>query len=636
MAVEDPILKLADEARRAVAPSGENVFKRGLNKLGNLAGGVGRKAGGALGGVGNAAGGARDMAGNMVGGVGHGLGAGARAVGDGTVGVLGGVAHLGIEGAKLPFKGAGKGVELAKKLGTEAVIGKAGDVLKNVPAFGKSIAGFATGKIGEVGAGMASRELAKGVLAWTATTAGIGTGITGTWVGGAFVGAMGGAMIEWGRQINQNLKESDPSIAGRRAAFLLKFKELRHAGVLKPRDLKKIRNAAIFGAIAGAGAGALVQFVPEIAQFVGEHSGFLTGTGDTAGAAAGTTADALGGVGGSIGNAAGGIGEGIGGVWSGTGEAIGGIAGGAGEMTQGVRDMAGNLPGVKGTGDVLGGIGNAAGNVWSGTGEVAGGALARTGETIGGATQTTGDFARSLPMGQGAADTLGGVGGAIGGGLGQAGEAIGNAAQAVGLGGAQEAAQQAGQETAQGAAEQAAGEAGNTGLSETVQAAADEANSTAALDASNAAVGEAVQQTGQETVQQVGQEALEEAGQEVAQGTEPIANTMVHGHEVAGSVVDQSLTYDGAPWVLLENGTKNIGNVLEAAGIDGALEAVDKGVLAQNLQQATNLWTQGQLTPSAYPDLYTLFHLSNGTASVYNDLLNEDTVDILKKLKVLK
>lgn len=110
-------------------------------------------------------------------------------------------------------------------------------------------------------------------------------------------------------------------------------------------------------------------------------------------------------------------------------------------------------------------------------------------------------------------------------------------------------------------------------------------------------------------------------------------NTIIHHHEVSGSVADHSLTYDGKPWVLMDNGVKNIGNLFKTVGETGD---IDKQALASNLQNATKLWTDGQLNYTDHPDLYRIFHLSNGTASVYNNLLDDNTLESLKKLGIVK
>ncbi len=117
--------------------------------------------------------------------------------------------------------------------------------------------------------------------------------------------------------------------------------------------------------------------------------------------------------------------------------------------------------------------------------------------------------------------------------------------------------------------------------------------------------------------------------------TEPLPPTKAPtGAMVEGSTADNTLTYDGKPWVIVDNGVKNIGNLFKAVGESGY--EVDQQALASKLQEATDMWAHGQLQYSSDPDLFRIFHLSNGTASVYNDLLNDDTLESLKKLGVVK
>lgn len=103
--------------------------------------------------------------------------------------------------------------------------------------------------------------------------------------------------------------------------------------------------------------------------------------------------------------------------------------------------------------------------------------------------------------------------------------------------------------------------------------------------------------------------------------------------EVAGSVADGTLTYDGKSWDLINNGEKNIDNLLRVTEQAGT---VDRQILADNLQKATELWTNGQLDKSTDPDLWKVFNLSNGTQSVFPDLLNVDTLESLKKLGIVR
>ncbi len=303
----------------------------------------------------------------------------------------------------------------------ETLISRMGHALENAKPFGKSVADFALHGAATRGLSMGSRELAKGIVSWSGLAGAVGGGVTGTVVAGAFVGAVSGALVEYARQVNKNLDikaKEDLTLTGKKAAFLLKFKELRHAEVLKPTDLKRIRNAAIFGAIAGAGAGALVEYIPEISEFVRNIPG-VSGLRDLAG-----------GIGHTAGEAAGGIGGAIGGVGSGAGEMIGGAAGTA----------------SKAAGDFAGGIGGAIGETGGNLGHV-------IGEGAGG----IGEAAHQVPVAGEVADAFGGIGHGIGdaaGGVGGAiGETAGNVGHTLGLGGAHEAAQTAAESAGQVAQE---------------------------------------------------------------------------------------------------------------------------------------------------------------------------------------
>lgn len=121
---------------------------------------------------------------------------------------------------------------------------------------------------------------------------------------------------------------------------------------------------------------------------------------------------------------------------------------------------------------------------------------------------------------------------------------------------------------------------------------------------------------------------------QVADQVEPLPPTVApNGAQVQGSVVDNSLTYNGKPWVLLENGTRNIGHLLQSVGEEGS--TINEQVMAAKLQEAAVLWTHGQLTSSNYPDLHSLLHLCNGTEEVYNGLLNENTLVSLRNLGII-
>lgn len=315
----DPILKLAEEAKGAFTPipGGEkdNILKRGLGKLGHAA--------------------------------------------EGVFGIAGGAAS--------------KGTEITKSK-VEALINRMGQVLENKKAFGKSVADFALHGTATRGLSIGSKELAKGIVSWGGLAGAVGGGVTGTVVAGAFVGAVSGALVEYARQVNKNLDrkaEADPSLAGRRTACFLKFKGLPNKEVLTSIEWKEVRNKAVFGLIAGAGAGALVEYIPEISEFIKNIPG-VSGIRDMArdipgaegmGQAFQTTEQKIGEVAGAVGqtggNLLGGAGEmarNIPGV-SGTGDLAGAAGRTTGDVLGGAKDMAGNIPGVKGVGDFAGGVG---------------------------------------------------------------------------------------------------------------------------------------------------------------------------------------------------------------------------------------------------------------------------------------
>lgn len=309
--------------------------------------------------------------------------------------------------------------------GSEAVLNKIADVLQKRQVFGKPIAAFAIGAAAPGALRMGAKELAKSVVAWSGMAGAVGGGLTGTMAAGAFVGAVSGAVVEYARQVNKNLDtrlagvtEADPALVGRKKAFLRKMKELRRTEVLKPNDYRKLGRAALFGAVAGAGAGALVEHVPQLSEFIKEHAGglrsALTAVGDAPAAAVRTAGDVAGAVGRTTGDIAGAAGETI-------GDAAGTVGGTAGDVLGG----ASHLPVVGGIGDLAGGVGGA-------IGETAGAAGRTTGDALG----VAGGLTDQLPGVTGAKDLAGGVWGA-------AGQTTEDLKHAVGLDGAHEAGQEA-------------------------------------------------------------------------------------------------------------------------------------------------------------------------------------------------
>lgn len=377
----------------------------------------------------------------------------------------------------------------------EVLLNRMGHVLKNAWAFRRPVTDFALHAGANVILGMGPKELAKSIAIWSGVGAAFG-GAAGTIATGAFVGAIGGALTEYARQIGGNLDrkaEADPSLDGRKAKFLLKFKGLGDKETFRATNLKKIRNAAIFGAIAGAGAGALM-----------EHT------------------------------------------------AIGGL--------------------IKERIEVLG---------------------------------LKISFPSEIPVVEGVKNLIGL------GGIHETGQA---AAENAGQGAAQAAAENAGQIVPPPDTDQIDPQKPD-GVQDKFPA-APAAPAVAPQPAAPAFPDGAPSATAPTTA-------------------EPISPTTTPtGAEASGSITDNSLTYDNKPWVLLENGTKNIGQALQTIGETGV--PVDQQVLASKLQEATNLWANGQLDPSTNPDLYRLFHLSNGTESIYKNLLNQDTINSLLKLGIIE
>ncbi len=263
--------------------------------------------------------------------------------------------------------------------GAEAVFNKMGNVLQNRMVFGKSVASFVMGAAAPGALRMGAKEVAKSVVAWSGLAGAVGGGLTGTMAAGAFVGAVSGAVVEYARQVNKNLdtrlagvNEADPAVVGRKNAFLRKMKELRRTEVLKPNDYRKLGKAALFGAVAGAGAGALVENIPGLSEFIKEHTGALGSAlknlGEASGGVAGGAGDALGVVGKTAGDLAGDAGHIAGDAAGGIGHTTGELLGGAGEsvgqvpVVGGAKDLAGGV--LHDIGDVAGGVGGAIGHTF--------------------------------------------------------------------------------------------------------------------------------------------------------------------------------------------------------------------------------------------------------------------------------
>lgn len=292
--------------------------------------------------------------------------------------------------SKQGFLRIGHGAERVRQ-SAEALFNRMGHALEGKKVFGKSISEFALHGAGTSALGMGAKELAKGIVSLSGLAGAVGGGLTGTFVTGAFVGAASGALVEYARQVNKNLdlRLNDQQLAelgneesklyGRKEAFLWKMKELRHREVFKPNDWIKLRNKAAFGAIAGAGAGTLVGFVPQLSEFVkgitdnlGDVGSIPSavkdlagnipgGVGDMAGAAGrtiGDTAGTIGQTGGDILGAAGGIAET---AIRTRGDVLGTVGRTGGDILGSVGGLTDNIPGVKGVKDIASNIQQTAG-----------------------------------------------------------------------------------------------------------------------------------------------------------------------------------------------------------------------------------------------------------------------------------
>ncbi len=215
-----------------------------------------------------------------------------------------------------------------------------------------------------------AREAAKGVWSVSGVAGAIGGGIAGTAVGGAVVGAVAGAAVEYVRQVNQNLDNlpitrrstgrtmsigeafriEDLALENRSAILLYKVKGLRHVESWKPNDISKLGKAALFGAAAGAGAGALADAFnhrEEIVSFLAEKGvtadkivGALGSVAKTAGDIAGGTVkfgeENVGAMAGAVGRFAADVGQRI--SPTGAGEAVKEIGNTSGETAEKIPD----------------------------------------------------------------------------------------------------------------------------------------------------------------------------------------------------------------------------------------------------------------------------------------------------------
>ncbi len=148
--------------------------------------------------------------------------------------------------------------------------------IENLQVLGKRLPELAFRGIGLGGIRWGARELAKGIVSWSGAAGAVGGGIAGTALTGAFVGALAGAAVEYVRQVDANLSKivsaETPDLTSRKAIFLQKLRQTReHREVFTQVDAGKLGKAALFGAITGAGAGAIAD-IPEVREFLSEEN----------------------------------------------------------------------------------------------------------------------------------------------------------------------------------------------------------------------------------------------------------------------------------------------------------------------------------------------------------------------------
>lgn len=117
-------------------------------------------------------------------------------------------------------------------------------------------------------------------------------------------------------------------------------------------------------------------------------------------------------------------------------------------------------------------------------------------------------------------------------------------------------------------------------------------------------------------------------------GGEQLASPTISDSEVSGSVAGGDLSFEGEPWKIVQNGENNIRTLVNHLGQGGSF-TIDHDMLVRKLDESVKLWREGKLSDE---ELRKLFHLSNGTRSLYDQLSNinaSDTIEVLKKLQVL-
>lgn len=119
-----------------------------------------------------------------------------------------------------------------------------------------------------------------------------------------------------------------------------------------------------------------------------------------------------------------------------------------------------------------------------------------------------------------------------------------------------------------------------------------------------------------------------------ASTTQSPVETNPMGAHVTGTVTESNLTFNEKPWQLLSNGYDNIRQLLGPRQLGTV--TIQQDVLGAKLDEAVKLWNAHALDPKTNPDLWKLFHLSNGTGSVIESLQNKDILTALQNLGVVK
>lgn len=108
--------------------------------------------------------------------------------------------------------------------------------------------------------------------------------------------------------------------------------------------------------------------------------------------------------------------------------------------------------------------------------------------------------------------------------------------------------------------------------------------------------------------------------------------TTPYGIEINGSVADQTLTHNNVKWDLVSNFNDR---AVTFSKMLGHPATINKVALAEKLQQAVELYARDELRFGTQPELYKLFHLSNGTLSLQNLAQDPQTLKALEGLGII-